>query len=46
VLVSGEVQARWGGDGVQFEEIGPVALKGLKEELTLYSASRGVSEEK
>ena len=40
VLVSGEVQARWGGDGVRFEEIGPVALKGLKEELTLYSASR------
>jgi len=25
---------------VRFEEIGPVALKGLREELTLYSAFR------
>ena len=40
VLVSGEVKERWGGDGVRFEEIGPVALKGLREELTLYAASR------
>jgi len=40
VLVSGEVKERWGGDGVRFDEIGPVALKGLREELTLYSASR------
>jgi len=40
VLVSGEVKGRWGGDGVRFEEIGPVALKGLREELTLYSAFR------
>ena len=38
--MSGEVKERWGGDGVRFEEIGPVALKGLREELTLYSASR------
>ena len=29
-----------GGDGVRFEEIGPVALKGVREELTLYAASR------
>ena len=40
VLVSDEVKERWGGDGVRFEEIGPVALKGLREELTLYAASR------
>jgi adenylate cyclase len=40
VLVSGEVKERWGGDGVRFDEIGPVALKGLREELTLYAASR------
>ena len=40
VLVSFEVKERWGGDGVRFEEIGPVALKGLREELTLYAASR------
>ena len=40
VLVSGEVKERWGGNGVRFDEIGPVALKGLREELTLYSASR------
>jgi adenylate cyclase len=40
VLVSGEVKERWGGAGVRFDEIGPVALKGLREELTLFSASR------
>lgn len=40
VLVSGEVKNCWGGDGVRFDEIGPVALKGLREELTLYAASR------
>jgi len=40
VLVSGEVRERFGGDGVRFAEIGPVALKGLREELTLYAASR------
>ncbi len=40
VLVSDEVKDRWSGDGVRFTPIGPVALKGLKEELTLYSASR------
>ena len=40
VLVSSEVRERWGADSVRFEEIGPVALKGLREELTLYSASR------
>jgi len=40
VLVSGGVKERWGGDGVRFDEIGPVALKGLREELTLYSVSR------
>jgi adenylate cyclase len=40
VLVSDEVKERWGNGGVRFDEIGPVALKGLREELTLYSASR------
>jgi adenylate cyclase len=40
VLVSGEVKERWGSEGVRFDEIGPVALKGLREELTLFSASR------
>ncbi len=40
VLVSGEVRERFGGDGVRFAEIGPVALKGLREELTLYTVSR------
>ena len=39
VLVSGEVKER-GAATEWFEEIGPVALKGLKEELTLYAASR------
>ncbi|HET6656387.1 MAG TPA: adenylate/guanylate cyclase domain-containing protein [Gaiellaceae bacterium] len=40
VLVSGEVKDRFGGAEVRFAEIGPVALKGLREELTLYTASR------
>jgi adenylate cyclase len=40
VLVSNEVKERSGSDGVRFESIGPVALKGLKEELTLHSATR------
>ena len=40
VLVSEEVKERWSGDGVRFDPIGPVALKGLREELVLYSASR------
>jgi adenylate cyclase len=40
VLVSDEVRERWGNGGVHFDEIGPVALKGLRKELTLYSASR------
>jgi adenylate cyclase len=40
VLVSDEVRARWSGDGVRFEPIGPVALKGLRDELTLYAAAR------
>jgi adenylate cyclase len=40
VLVSEHVRDRWEGDEVRFEEIGPVALKGLREELTLYSVSR------
>jgi class 3 adenylate cyclase len=40
VLVSNEVKERSGFDGVRFEPIGPVALKGLKEELTLHSATR------
>jgi adenylate cyclase len=40
VLVSDEVKERWSGDGVRFEQIGPVALKGLREELILHSVSR------
>jgi adenylate cyclase len=40
VLVSDEVRARWSGDGVRFDPIGPVALKGLRDELMLYAASR------
>jgi adenylate cyclase len=40
VLVSDEVKERWIGDGVRFDPIGPVALKGLREELALHSASR------
>ena len=40
VLVSEEVKQQWHGDGVAFQLIGPVALKGLKDEITLYSATR------
>jgi adenylate cyclase len=40
VLVSDEVRAGWSGEGVRFEPIGPVALKGLRDELTLYAAFR------
>jgi adenylate cyclase len=40
VLVSEEVKELWSGDGVRFEPVGPVALKGLKEEVSLYTASR------
>jgi adenylate cyclase len=40
VLLSDEVKERWHGEGVRFDAIGPVALKGLKEELTLHTASR------
>jgi adenylate cyclase len=40
VLVSDEVREHWSGDGVRFEPIGPVVLKGLKEEVTLHSAAR------
>jgi adenylate cyclase len=40
VLVSDEVKERWSGEGVRFEAIGPVVLKGLKEEITLHTASR------
>jgi adenylate cyclase len=40
VLVSEEVKERWRGDAVRFDEIGPVSLKGLKDEPTLYAASR------
>jgi adenylate cyclase len=40
ILVSEEVKQQWHGDGVAFQPIGPVALKGLKDEITLYSATR------
>jgi adenylate cyclase len=40
VLVSEEVTQQWHGEGVAFQPIGPVALKGLKDDVTLYSAAR------
>jgi adenylate cyclase len=40
VLVSDEVKERWSGAGVRFDPVGPVALKGLREELLLYTVSR------
>jgi len=40
VLVSDEAKERWTGEGVRFKSIGPVALKGLKGEVTLHTASR------
>jgi adenylate cyclase len=40
ILVSDEVKELWSGEGVKFEPIGPVALKGLRDELMLYAASR------
>lgn len=40
VLLSDEVKERWSGEGVRFDAIGPVVLKGLKGELTLHAASR------
>jgi adenylate cyclase len=40
VLLSEEVKERWSGEGVRIEPIGPVVLKGLKEEITLYTVSR------
>ena len=40
VLVSDEVRQRASPEGVDFEPIGPVALKGLKGEVTLHSAKR------
>jgi adenylate cyclase len=40
VLVSDEVKELWSGDGVRFESVGPVALKGLRDERKLYTASR------
>jgi adenylate cyclase len=40
LLVSDDVKEQWHGDGVTFQPIGPVALKGLRDEITLYSATR------
>jgi adenylate cyclase len=40
VLLSDEVKERWSGEGVRFDAIGPVTLKGLKGELTLHAVSR------
>ena len=40
VLVSDEVKERWRGTGIRFESIGPVVLKGLRDEVILYTASR------
>jgi class 3 adenylate cyclase/DNA-binding transcriptional MerR regulator len=46
VLVSEDVTNEWHGDGVMFEAIGPVALKGLKDDVKLYSASRAQRRER
>jgi adenylate cyclase len=43
VLVSDDVKDLWKGDGVRFEPIGPVALKGVRDELKLYTASREIA---
>jgi class 3 adenylate cyclase len=43
VLVSDEVKERWSGDGVRFHAIGPVTLKGLRDELTLHTVSRNLA---
>jgi class 3 adenylate cyclase len=40
VLVSEETVRRASGEGVQFEPIGPVSLKGIEKPLALYNASR------
>jgi adenylate cyclase len=40
VLVSDEVKQHWSRDGVRFDAIGPVALRGLRDEVTLHSAAR------
>jgi adenylate cyclase len=40
VVVSAEVRERASPEGVEFHPLGPVLLKGLKDELTLYSATR------
>jgi adenylate cyclase len=40
VLVSDQVKEHWSGGSVRFDPIGPVALKGLRDELVLYSVSR------
>jgi hypothetical protein len=34
------VKERWRGTGVRFEPVGPVVLKGLKDEVTLYTVVR------
>jgi adenylate cyclase len=39
VLVSEEVKQQWHGVGAAFQPIGPVALKGLRDEITVYSAT-------
>jgi class 3 adenylate cyclase len=46
VLVSENVTDEWNGDGVTFQPIGPVALKGLKDDVKLYSASRAQRRER
>ena len=40
VVVSAEVKERASREGVEFHPLGPVLIKGLKDELTLYSATR------
>jgi adenylate cyclase len=43
ILVSAEVKERAGTEGVDFQPLGPALLKGLKDEVTLYSAVRAGS---
>ncbi|MGH3059556.1 MAG: adenylate/guanylate cyclase domain-containing protein [Gaiellaceae bacterium] len=43
VLVSGEVNEGTNVEGVDFREIGPVTLKGLKGEVALFSAARAAA---
>jgi adenylate cyclase len=45
VLVSADVVALAGGDGIRYESIGPVGLKGVSHPVVLHRASRAASED-